>query len=271
MTSSSHTLRSPLRNPRLVPRRVAARVLLVLLGLVPAAATVALFTEIFHASSDEVVGVAVGALVAAAFTGLFVFLFVREHTWRLEQGDNGVQLTSLGLTGHKTTTMLFAEIEQVFFHAVKNNSGGGLIGVLVVAAVDAATKPADGGINENTNTVTVTLKGAGKTLKFGNGNKGAVALFNDVEDAVSPRIAEAALRSARGGGRAVFGPLSMTTKSIFVNTTEVPFAEVKELSVADGTVRLKKEGAWFSKTVGVAQVPNLRAFLATFAALSGQG
>lgn len=259
---------NPLKNPRLIPRRVAARVLLVLVALLPAALVVFFFTGIFNEKEDAT-GMAIGFVVSAAFTALFVFLFAREQTYRLFHGDNGLQVTALGLTGIKTTTLLYSEIEETLLHAVSSQHGGGLLGVLAVAAVEAATKPKDGGINEHTNTITVTVKGAGKTLRFGNGNKGVMAVYSAVLDAVTPRLVEATLRTVRGGGTAKFGQLSLDSKSVFFGKAAIAYADVKELVVDNGTVRVKKEGAWFSKTVPASGVPNLQTFLDAFQQLSG--
>ncbi len=89
-------------------------------------------------------------------------------------------------------------------------------------------------------------------------------LAKAIEECIFPLLYGRAADQYNTGLMLVFGPMAINKAGIQIGKKTYPWAEVKEVSIQQGTVKVsKKDGGWFSgSSAAVASIPNLRVLLA---------
>jgi hypothetical protein len=84
-----------------------------------------------------------------------------------------------------------------------------------------------------------------------------------VEQNIFPLLYAQVSAQYNGGQTVVFGPVSISKTGIQIFKKTYPWAEVKEVSIQKGILRVsKKDGGWFSgASASVSGIPNLRVLL----------
>ena len=84
------------------------------------------------------------------------------------------------------------------------------------------------------------------------------AVQQGVSGALWPRY----LRALQAGQRLTFGPLGLDSQKLYSGNKELPWSEIKAISIKKGIISVKKEKGWFNwASVTVPQIPNFFIFL----------
>lgn len=242
--------------------RVIAAMGLGIFILLAALGAVAGFSE----KPPEPIFGAVSGVVALALIGLLVWIFLSESNREVTLYDDRI----VQRIRARTTEIPWASVEELRIKATRVRAGG-LVGLAVGAAVEAATKAKDKPLNENTTSIQATVSGGGRKIKLTSNDKGVVLAIDRIQAFINPRMTEAGIRLIQQGGTAVFGPLSLSLQGVsFRNRRAVPFAEIGKLYMEKGKLYLKKNGSWLaSGSAPVAKVPNPFVALAVYRHFAG--
>jgi hypothetical protein len=70
------------------------------------------------------------------------------------------------------------------------------------------------------------------------------------------------VQALQSGQRLTFGPLSLDAQKLYSGAKEMPWSEIKAISLNKGTISVKKDKGWFNwATVTVPQIPNFFIFI----------
>ena len=244
-----------------VLRAIAAAGLGLLILLASAGAVAA-----FAAKPPEPILGAIAGVIALGLMTLLFWIFAFE-------GDRDVSLYDDRIVQRiraRRTEIPWASVEELKIKAIRIRAGG-LIGMALGAAVEAATKGKDKPINQRNTTIVATITGGGKKIKLTSNDQGVVAALDRIQAFINPRLTEAAIRQIQQGQTAAFGPLSLSLQGVsFGKRRAVAFPEIGKLTMEKGKIYLKKNGSWLaSGSASVAKVPNPFVALAVYRHFAG--
>jgi hypothetical protein len=184
-----------------------------------------------------------------------VLVFVREQTHRTFIGDDGVVQRVLG----REVALRFDEVDAVYLN--KKRVGEELAARALAEAMDRLAPKDDGGFNERTTNVTVTVLGGGKRIVLTSNTKGVGAFYREVVSRTKPRLLEHARRVIAAGEAVSFGPIAVKRDRLVARGKVLPLGEVETVDVDEGVVRVMSRTGWFTPSAApVSSVPNLEVF-----------
>jgi hypothetical protein len=197
---------------------------------------------------------AVLGVLSVAAGVFFAWQFRRETTRQVRLYEDRIEQ----FDGVRTRAIAWDEVREVWFRAIKVQAGG-LLGVAVSAAVDAARKSNPAPLSERSSSITVRLVGAGTKLKLNSNDKGVVAAFEEILRRVNPRLVDDSLRAVHAGQAASFGKLSLSIQGLAIGRKgPIPFTDVQTLAIQKGKLVLKKQGAWLATAaIPIHKIPNV--------------
>lgn len=251
--------------PVLVLKRSVMPKLLLCLTLLPAAlGLMALAGALALGSEHELAGAAISASFGLAAALPFFFLFREELGRRTLLYADGIVQERRG----NETQLPYDEISEVWLRAIRVQAGG-LIGLGIVAAVNALSNKKGALLNERTTNITVRLQGNKRSLRITSNDRGVARAFEEILARLNPRIVHETLQTIASGNPARFGKVSLSAEGVTMgNKAPVPLGDIERLYVESGRLLLKRSGKWTKSSVAVSSVPNVFALLEAHAALT---
>ena len=253
--------------PILVLRR--SRVLRIIVALGLAIPIVLCALGAFASFSRSPMEPAGGTIFAAAAIGcaiLLAWIFRRETSRQTVLYSDGIAQR----TGSRTREILWTDVREVVIKAVRIRAGG-LIGMAISSAVEAATKSKEQSLNEKTTSIHVTVTGGAGKIKITSNDRGVTAALAEIDRRVTPRLTETVVRQVQEGLTAAFGKFTVSLRGIAVGRGQpVPYTDIERLYLDKGKVYLKKRGSWLASGGAlVSAVPNVLVLLAVHRRLAG--
>lgn len=246
-----------------LPRKWGPRLALILIVL-PLSLGLVLFGGWAAAAEREYVLAAFLGLAGALVFALFAWRMWAEFTRRAALYEEGIELT----TYKGSTTLRWAEVEEIFFFAQRIQAGG-LLGIALRALIDKIRSAKN--IEERGFMINLRILGAGKKLVLNNNDRGVLAAWEQAMARVNPRLIDGVVKRARNGERVSFGK-KVTISGMglaFGSKAEVPWAQIAEVSIQNGALSAKITGKWLRSNAMIATIPNLFVLTAAIVQLSG--
>ena len=133
----------------------------------------------------------------------------------------------------------------------------------VLSLTAAVTRHYTNGVYTSTTHIYTLFNQRNERLVLSDMFKGVEQLAAAIEQAIFPLLYERASTQYNAGQMIVFGPMSVSKAGIQIGKKTYPWAEVEQVSIHQGVLRVsKKGGGWFSGASAMAaSIPNLRVVL----------
>jgi hypothetical protein len=141
----------------------------------------------------------------------------------------------------------------------------------VASLTAAVTRHYTNGIYTGTTHIYTLLNKQGERLVLGDALKGVEQLAQAIEQAIFPRLYDAAAAQYNSGQTLTCGPVAVSKSGIVIGRKTYPWSEVQQVSIHQGFLRVsKKGGGWFSgASASAAAIPNLRVLLSIIDQVAG--
>jgi hypothetical protein len=203
----------------------------------------------------DTTGAAMAGVLAVGLGAFFWFFFSREMGRSTRVYEDGIEQ----VRGSNTTELRWTDVTEVWFQAVKVQAGG-LIGLAVGAAMEAAAKKKGKPLDTRGTSITVRVIGrGGEKVVITSNDTGVLEAFEIIRSRVNPRLVEDVKRRVQNGQTVAFGNISISLRGIANGKKEpVSFSEIEKFVIDAGRLRLKKKGAWLDAiAVPVQKIPNV--------------
>jgi hypothetical protein len=196
----------------------------------------------------EYLGVGIGALILAAYAGLWVAMGKTVLTLFSE----GVRRSSV----FGVRELVWSDIAEYRYQIIPIQMGG-LVGGVVGAAVQAAIQATRG---EKARSLKLTLVGEKRrdirvTSNFKNADDAIQKIVQEIHDRIKPEIK----RRLANGGEVSFGPLGLSVQGISWKGKErIPVTEIGKVEISRRKLRVRRKGKMLDAIgVGTEKIPNV--------------